>query len=180
MRIRHVTSNHTWHGCTAHLLRTDGRLVRCTINDIIFDSYGIYARVKFLDGKCMKTKDVSLLMLLSLQILWLQVDIMSDEEDSTEPIEVSSLVTEKLPVFRLTQVITLDKWMLQAYTCLYMQLDGLSTCVNSPLLPMPIKAVDPVPELRVPKKVVRKRKKRIQPKTSIAQLSRDFNLGVSI
>lgn len=107
--------SHSWYGCHTHILRSDGKLERSTIGAVVFCPSGIYVSVSFKD-KHHKTvnKHVSLPSILLLNILWTNIDIVSDTDlDMSEDIDfVPPPECKQLQIFEVTGndiVLTADQ-----------------------------------------------------------------------
>jgi hypothetical protein len=75
MKIIH----HTWYNKHAHIFRTDGRVVRAVLKQLVVEDNAIYIQVSFLDkGRTTKTKLTSPITVAALQIMWMNVDVVSD------------------------------------------------------------------------------------------------------
>jgi hypothetical protein len=76
------STKHTWYNKHAHIFRSDGRVVRATLKQlVIIHKSAIYIKAEFVDdhGK-IRTKDVSPVTVAALQVLWENVDVVSDVE----------------------------------------------------------------------------------------------------
>lgn len=73
-------SKHSWYNKYAHVFRNNGKIVRGQIKDLIFDEHTILLKVVFNDKNQQKNKHVSPITIATLQVLWLNVDIVSDVE----------------------------------------------------------------------------------------------------
>jgi hypothetical protein len=72
---------HTWYNKNAHIFRTDGRVVRAKLKQLVLERGAIYIRAEFVDSNgILKSKDVSPITVACLQILWENVDVVSDVE----------------------------------------------------------------------------------------------------
>ena len=79
---------HTWYQKHAHIFRTDGRVVRATLLQLVLEHGAIYIKAEFLDTHGVhKTKDVSPITVACLHILWENVDVVSDMELPEEDAE---------------------------------------------------------------------------------------------
>jgi len=76
--VRRVKS-HSWFGRRAHVLRTGGHLARVRVNELIFFPSALKIRISTAQGT--RTKDVDPVFLVLLQLSWLNVDTVSDEEE---------------------------------------------------------------------------------------------------
>lgn len=73
--------SHSWYGLHTHILRSDGKLERSKIGNIVFCPSGLYVSVSYKDHlKQTANKHVSLQSVILLNILWTNVDIVSDTE----------------------------------------------------------------------------------------------------
>ena len=80
LRIKH----HVWYDKHAHIFRHNGRIIRAQIKELVFDDHRIYFKVVFKDKDKEKNKHVGPVYIATLQVLWLNVDIVSDTELSDD------------------------------------------------------------------------------------------------
>ena len=92
-------TEHSWNNITAHVLRKNGTIVRATLGSIIYRPNYIGVRVFFRDSGQRKTKLVSPLSLVALQMFWLNRDIVSDDEDDKDELYERHL--DILPLLRI-------------------------------------------------------------------------------
>jgi hypothetical protein len=73
---------HSWCGKYTHIFRTDGRVVRAKVGELVLDpsTGGFYFKTTFLDGTTPRVKHVSPLTVAALQVMWSNVDVVSDLE----------------------------------------------------------------------------------------------------
>ena len=62
------------------MFRSDGRVVRVKIQELVSDQQHLCLKVLFLDRTKNKKKYMSPISIASLQVLWNNVDVVSDEE----------------------------------------------------------------------------------------------------
>jgi hypothetical protein len=142
------STKHTWYGKQSHIFRTDGRVVRATLKQLVLERGAIYIKTEFVDNKgVLKTKDVSPITVASLQVLWENVDVVSDVElpDDVESVTdfLPPLESEHLPVLEVSFVQTPEM------KCLLLQVNhfiGLPTPSSPNLQPVPMPA--PLSRLR--------------------------------
>ena len=103
METSSKTTQHTWYNMQAHLMRPDGRVVRCVIKHFELIPYASL-RVTFTENSVRRQKRVSPLQLIAVHVFWLQNDIVSDDDDSS--LEPTSRV---LPALRHTIRLSMDK-----------------------------------------------------------------------
>ena len=74
------TYQHSWCDKHAHIFRTDGRVVRAKVGELVLDTStgGFYLKTTFLEGTTRRVKHVSPLTVAALQVLWSNVDVVSD------------------------------------------------------------------------------------------------------
>lgn len=129
---------HTWYNKHAHIFRSDGRIVRATLKEFVFDRGAIYIKTEFMDGQgILRTKDTSPITIAALQVLWVNVDVVSDVELPEDFETVTDFIAprecDRLPS------LTISTEKTPALTCMLMQVNhflGLS----SSLTPLPMAA----------------------------------------
>lgn len=87
---------HSWYGKYTHVFRSDGRVVRAQVQKIFVDRGSLLVRVAFAGH----TKDVSPISIAALQVLWINVDVVSDVETAQDfrvPPECDQLVPLQIP-----------------------------------------------------------------------------------
>lgn len=87
---------HSWYGKYTHVFRSDGRVVRAQVQKIFVDRGSLLVRVAFAGH----TKDVSPISIAALQVMWINVDVVSDMEaahDFRVPPECDQLVPLQIP-----------------------------------------------------------------------------------
>ena len=72
--------HHSWYDSHAHVFRSDGRVVRATIKESVINDGGLMLKVLFIDKGVLKRKYVSPITIATLQVLWINVDVVSDIE----------------------------------------------------------------------------------------------------
>lgn len=75
-----TTCNHSWYNKYTHMFRNNGKIVRGQIKELVFDEHNILFKIVFRDRNQQKNKHVSPITIATLQVLWLNVDIVSDVE----------------------------------------------------------------------------------------------------
>ena len=131
---------HTWYQKHAHIFRTDGRVVRATVLQLVLEHGAIYLKVEFLDTHGVrKTKDVSPLTVACLQILWENVDVVSDMELPDDMEQVTDFVPPRecdhLPALAVSFVQT------PAMKCMLLQVNhfvALSSPASLPAMPVSV------------------------------------------
>ena len=68
---------HSWYGKYTHVFRSDGRVVRARVQKIFVDRGSLLLRVSFAGH----TKDMSPIAIAALQVMWINVDVVSDDAD---------------------------------------------------------------------------------------------------
>jgi hypothetical protein len=139
-----ISHHHTWFNKHAHIFRTDGRVVRATMKEIVLERDAIYIRTEFLDDTGMiKTKDTSPITVAALQVLWVNVDVVSDMELPDD----FDIVTNFVPPRECDRLPPLDVYMNKtpAMKCMLLQVDhflGVSTplATTPPPPPLPFQA----------------------------------------
>lgn len=74
------TTRHTWYDLHAHIFRTDGRVVRANLREIVIENGGVYIAAHFTEKGKKKYKHVSPITIAALQLLWINIDVVSDVE----------------------------------------------------------------------------------------------------
>jgi hypothetical protein len=101
--------NHSWYGKCAHIFRTDGRVVRSTLEHLLVQDGAVYIHVKFIgENGTIHTKDVSPIAIAALQILWMNVDVVSDVDipDDEDAQFVPPPECERLPLLTVRCIPT--------------------------------------------------------------------------
>lgn len=103
-----VLSTHSWYGKYAHVFRSDGRVVRSKVGPIVLDSrYGVSLSVSFQSKRKRQRKRVSPISVAALQVLWLNVDVVSDVDLSDDPMMDEDFVPppecERLPDLQIVE-----------------------------------------------------------------------------
>ena len=75
-----TTILHNWYNKHTHMFRSDGRVVRVNIQELVSDQNHFCLKVLFLANKKNKKKYMSPISIASLQVLWNNIDVVSDEE----------------------------------------------------------------------------------------------------
>lgn len=83
-----IIENHSWNGITTHILRSNGKVFRAKLGSITLKPHGIYIHVSFIHKNKPKSKEVDLLSIPFLHLLWLNVDVVSDNETSESDIDL--------------------------------------------------------------------------------------------
>jgi len=89
---------HSWFGKTAHLLRPGRKMLRCTIGEFVLKPCFVGLNVRFQENGTKKNKNVSPLLLLSVNLFWVSNEFGSDEEDDSA---TRVLRPEMLPKLRI-------------------------------------------------------------------------------
>jgi hypothetical protein len=87
--------NHTWFNKSAHVFRTDGRVVRAIMKELFMEGDAIYIKTDFFDprhGTGIQTKDLSPITIAALQVMWVNVDVVSDMEFPEDMDSVTNFV----------------------------------------------------------------------------------------
>lgn len=86
-----VLRDHTWNGYVAYILRTNGKITKAVLGDITFKPFGIYIKASFYENGRRRKKDVDIITIGVLQLMWLNVDVMSDSESDRSDEETTLL-----------------------------------------------------------------------------------------
>jgi len=135
-KMTHI--HHTWYNKHAHIFRSDGRIVRATMKELVFDNGAIYIKTEFTDGKgLLQTKDTSPITIAALQVLWINVDVVSDVELPEDFETVTTFIAprecDRLPP------LTISMQKTPSLTCLLLQVNhflGLSSSMTTVLPPV--------------------------------------------
>jgi len=104
-----VLEAHSWFQRQSHILRSDNRILRCTVQEIIIKDNRIQVNCTFRErGKC-KRKLVTPFALLLVQQMWSQLDVVSESEDDSDYDSLGS-------VFTLPRLILTDRSKLDVFT----------------------------------------------------------------
>jgi hypothetical protein len=122
-------SAHTWFNHFAHVLRSDQRILRCQIKEILVHAHHISLRVVFHENGRIKKKEVSPFSILCLHLWWWCRDIISDDEILSED-TTTHTETMLLPPFRLHEGVRsmVQEPQLQSLYWLMRQTDLLQKC----------------------------------------------------
>lgn len=119
-RSVHVKS-HSWTGKPCHITRSSGKVQRGMVEDIIVETSGnIVVNVKFRTGKTtLRSKKVSPLFLIALDVLWHHHEIVTDDDPDTDdelgnmigmqPLGQLTFPPESLQFLTISQRERLDK-----------------------------------------------------------------------
>lgn len=88
-------TNHNWYNHIVHIVRARKRVVRARVKQLNVKGDNILLLVEWRERTRIKTKTVTPVALLALQIMWLNNDIVSDDSGSDSP----EVVTTPLPKF---------------------------------------------------------------------------------
>jgi hypothetical protein len=121
---------HSWYGKHVHIFRSCGRVVRSTIKHLTVEDHGVYVRVEFLDKGKWKTKDVSAVCIAAVQVLWLNVDIVSDMEGSGEEdydmlFEAAPIECDRLPDLSVDPRFLSDRKIRRVLECMSVEIRHL-------------------------------------------------------
>jgi hypothetical protein len=72
------TIDHSWYNVVTHCLRSDGSVTRAKLKELVFFPHGIMIRVSMTGRNA--HKDVDPTCVAFLQVMWLNVDVVSDDE----------------------------------------------------------------------------------------------------
>jgi hypothetical protein len=142
---------HTWYKKNAHIFRTDGRVVRATLQQLVLERGAIYIKAEFVDSNgVIKTKDVSPITVACLQVLWENVDVVSDMDIPTDVEETTNFEPppecDKLPPLEVFFVKTPEM------LCMLLQVNhfvSMSSIETSPILcQKPVTLLSPPPRRR--------------------------------
>ena len=75
-----VTKEHSWYDKRTHILRSDGRVVRATLKELVITGDTVLVKAAFTDGGVVKQKHVDLPTIAALQVCWMNIDVVSDVE----------------------------------------------------------------------------------------------------
>jgi hypothetical protein len=147
---------HTWYNKHAHIFRTDGRVVRATLKQIvIINESAIYIKAEFVDDKGKtRSKEVSPLTIAALQVLWENVDVVSDVELPEDLENETSFIPprecDRLPVLGVSYVPCIPT------KCMLIEVNHfmVMSTISNPGNPAPIISATPV----LPRSRLRRRK----------------------
>lgn len=88
---------HSWFGKVGHIIRDDGRVLRCEIREIVLRPCFIGISVRYREGGKSKKRQYSPIFLASAHAMWWNHDIVSEEDLET----TIHAVGEVLPPLRL-------------------------------------------------------------------------------
>ena len=125
MSSNNTIVGHSWVGVIAHIPRTNGSIIRARLGNIEIRPYHIGVRVHFRSKNRAKTKLVSPLSIVALQVLWLNRDVVSDAE--CEKDDIYNHAIDILPPLR---VPTVNKEHHQALIWLIAQCEALSNILG--------------------------------------------------
>jgi hypothetical protein len=77
----HTVHQHTWWGRQIHVLTTKGEVLRATCGELLLAKGHVAVKVTFTSHGKSKKKYVSPISIVTLHILWLSRDIVSDDDD---------------------------------------------------------------------------------------------------
>ena len=136
------TQDHSWFGRCVHILRSNGNISRAIIRDMNFKAHGIYftAEIKC-GGKSTRKKDVDAITIACIQLLWLNIDVVS-ESDSEEENVLDQCVQEcsnHLPLMSVSPETfqTFNRDQKLAFSFLSMQIASIIN-ITSKIHPMDI------------------------------------------
>ena len=72
------TIDHSWYNLVTHCLRSNGTVTRAKLKELVFFPHGIMIRVSMTGRNAQK--DVDPTCIAFLQVMWLNVDVVSDDE----------------------------------------------------------------------------------------------------
>lgn len=72
------TIDHSWYNILTHCLRSDGTVTRARLKELVFFPHGIMIRAS-MSGQHVH-KDVDPTCIAFLQVMWLNVDVVSDDD----------------------------------------------------------------------------------------------------
>ena len=139
---------HSWYNKHAHIFRTDGRVVRATMKDIILDRGAVYMKTEFVDDAGnSRIKHMSPITVAALQVLWVNVDVVSDLDlPDTDDVDV---VTNFIPPRECDRLPSLHVYMEKTpeIECMLLQVNMFITlCTTS----IPLSNTPPVTPLETP------------------------------
>jgi hypothetical protein len=105
IRITRVI-RHSWFNLHVHIPRSNNTFVRAILHELVFMPYGVYVRARFGCGRTWKTKEVQPIVIACIHMLWLKVDIVSDDDATDEPpgrYNTSEECTQTLPELTINQ-----------------------------------------------------------------------------
>lgn len=73
--------NHSWKNLTAHVIRTDGKVTRVVIKNILLGPHSTVINVVWSEGGCTRKRSVSPIVLTWVHHLWTHADIVSEDSD---------------------------------------------------------------------------------------------------
>jgi hypothetical protein len=75
---------HSWSNLHAHIFRSDGRVWRASLRHAVIDEGVLSIYTEFTDNGRKKHKLVSPITIAALQVFWVNVDVVSDDEGQEE------------------------------------------------------------------------------------------------
>jgi len=142
--------HHSWRGKCAHIFRTDGRVVRATMGDLVLDNNAVYIGTTFFDDTgTERTKYMSPITIAALQVLWVNVDVVSDV-DLPDSEDVHT-VTDFTPPLECDRLPALNVYMKKTseIECMLIQVNMFialsSTSISPPITP-PSTPINKTPE----------------------------------
>ena len=76
-------TKHSWYGKRCHLIRTNGTVVRAVVKEVVFAPHHFGLRCCYFTGGTRRSKTVSPLALLWVQLMWDTSEILSDADAVT-------------------------------------------------------------------------------------------------
>ena len=108
-RAAATTTTHSWYDHIAHIVRPGKRIIRVRVCEFGVDPAGfVFVTVTFYEKHKKKKKRVSPVMLISLQTMWLNNDVISDDDVDAVQQDVTNTVEVLLRTSRLSSVPALQ------------------------------------------------------------------------
>ena len=102
--------SHTWFKRQSHILRSNNRIVRCQVNEVIIKHNRVQVKCTFREDGRNKSKLVTPFALLVVQQIWSQLDVVSESEDDDNEYESLS------QVFQLPRLVLTDRSELDSFS----------------------------------------------------------------
>lgn len=90
-------TSHSWYGKRCHLVRSNGTVVRAVVKEVVFAPHHFGLRCCYFTGSTKRSKTVSPLALLWVQLMWDTSEILSDAATTEESSELQLAVAADVP-----------------------------------------------------------------------------------
>jgi hypothetical protein len=96
------TIHHSWYNKTSHVIRKDRKILHCKIlKMIIMANHQVGVELIFKENNKKLRKVVSPIFIATMRILWLNRDIVSEDDDEDDFENNEQTIDQKLPDLRL-------------------------------------------------------------------------------